>query len=164
MIQRSGLNDLSKLSSYLSSRSFHSTSQNHQQNKNENDPKKPKNDDEDKDKISAILAKAFLWMLTAYMVIAIISLLFPSSNQPEVVRYVSWNEFLYQMLAKGEVEEIIVRPDIEIVTIILYDGAVIKGKRVSILKSNYIIKFIQFLIIATYFFIIIIYFLSYLST
>lgn len=36
------------------------------------------------------------------------------------------------MLAKGEVEQIIVRPDIEIVTIILYDGAVVKGKRVSI--------------------------------
>lgn len=35
------------------------------------------------------------------------------------------------MLAKGEVEQIIVRPDIDIVTIILYEGAVIKGKRVS---------------------------------
>lgn len=35
------------------------------------------------------------------------------------------------MLAKGEVEEIIVRPDLEIVTIILYDGAIIKGRRVS---------------------------------
>lgn len=43
----------------------------------------------------------------------------------------SWNEFLYQMLAKGEVEEIVVRPDMDIVTIILHDGAVIKGKRVS---------------------------------
>lgn len=43
------------------------------------------------------------------------------------------------MLAKGEVEEIIVRPDIEIVTIILCDGAVIKGKKVSelnILRSK----------------------------
>lgn len=37
------------------------------------------------------------------------------------------------MLAKGEVEQIIVRPDIEIVTIILYEGAVVKGKRVSII-------------------------------
>jgi spastic paraplegia protein 7 len=34
------------------------------------------------------------------------------------------------MLAKGEVEEVIVRPDVDIVTIILHDGAVIKGKRV----------------------------------
>lgn len=38
------------------------------------------NDDEKK----RMLAKAALWMLTAYMFIAIISLLFPGSNQPEV--------------------------------------------------------------------------------
>lgn len=49
----------------------------------------------------------------------------------QVVRYVSWNEFLYQMLAMGEVEEIVVRPDIDIVTIILHEGAIIKGKKVS---------------------------------
>jgi len=46
---------------------------------------------------------------------------------------VSWNEFLYQMLAKGEVEQIIVRPDIDIVTIILHEGAIIKGRRVRVL-------------------------------
>lgn len=34
------------------------------------------------------------------------------------------------MLAKGEVEEIIVRPDVEVVTIILQDGAIIKNKKV----------------------------------
>lgn len=43
----------------------------------------------------------------------------------------SWNEFLYHMLAKGEVEEIIIRPDLDIVTIILHDGAIIKGKQAS---------------------------------
>lgn len=50
----------------------------------------------------------------------------------QMIRYVSWNEFVYSMLSKGEVEEIIVRPDLEIVTIILYEGAIIKGKRVCI--------------------------------
>jgi len=49
-----------------------------------------------------------------------------------VTRYVSWNEFVHHMLAKGEVEEVIVRPDLDIVTIILHDGAVIKGRRVNI--------------------------------
>lgn len=49
----------------------------------------------------------------------------------QIARYVSWNEFVHQMLAKGEVEEVIVRPDLDIVTIILYEGAVIKGKKVS---------------------------------
>lgn len=43
----------------------------------------------------------------------------------------SWNEFVHQMLAKGEVEQIIVRPDIDIVTIILHDGAVVKGRKVG---------------------------------
>lgn len=41
------------------------------------------------------------------------------------------------MLAKGEVEEIIVRPDVEIVTIILQEGAVVKGKRVSKFNSHF---------------------------
>jgi len=47
-------------------------------NKNEDD------NNDDNDKISSLLLKAFLWMLTAYMFIAIVSLLFPGSNQPEV--------------------------------------------------------------------------------
>lgn len=33
------------------------------------------------------------------------------------------------MLATGEVKEVIVRPDLDMVTIILYDGAIIKGRR-----------------------------------
>lgn len=48
----------------------------------------------------------------------------------------SWNEFLYQMLAKGEVEQVIVRPDIDIVTIILHEGAIIKGKRVGVTSNT----------------------------
>lgn len=39
------------------------------------------------------------------------------------------------MLAKGEVEEIIVRPDVEVVTIILHDGAVIKNKKVRFFRK-----------------------------
>jgi len=34
------------------------------------------------------------------------------------------------MLARGEVEEIIIRPDVDIVTIILQDGAIVKNRRV----------------------------------
>ncbi|CAH0547696.1 unnamed protein product [Brassicogethes aeneus] len=135
LLHRSGLNDVSSINKILQCKHYSNgpvkpPGPPKPENNENNDPNKP-NGDEDKDKISSLLAKAFLWMLTAYMVIAIISLMFPSSNQPEIVRYVSWNEFLYQMLGKGEVEEIIVRPDIEIVTIILHNGAVIKGKRVE---------------------------------
>lgn len=46
------------------------------------DGNKNKNDDDER---KGMLAKAALWMLTAYMFIAIISLLFPGSNQPEVM-------------------------------------------------------------------------------
>lgn len=89
LLHRSGLpNDYDLRKTNLAIRNFHLSSVNLQQpNKNNsNDPKKPNNDDEDKDKISSLIAKAFLWMLTAYMVIAIISLMFPSSNQPEVIQ------------------------------------------------------------------------------
>ncbi|XP_060535488.1 paraplegin [Cylas formicarius] len=132
LLRRSGVNDLSKFTKQVAAANLFHTSPINSQDPFRPDPdRKPDKDDDDKDKISALLAKAFLWMLTAYMVIAIISLMFPSSNQPEVIRYVSWNEFLYHMLAKGEVEQIIVRPDIEIVTIVLYDGAVFKGRRID---------------------------------
>jgi len=36
------------------------------------------------------------------------------------------------MLAKGEVEEIIARPDLDIVTVRLHEGAIIKGRKVNI--------------------------------
>ncbi|XP_072386948.1 mitochondrial inner membrane m-AAA protease component paraplegin [Diabrotica undecimpunctata] len=133
LLKRSGLQDISHLSKHLNSRDFHSSPK-YDQTPNRTPPGssgRPPEKDDDKDKIPSLLAKAFLWMLTAYMLIAIISLMFPGTSQPEVVRYVSWNEFLYQMLAKGEVERIIVRPDIEIVTIVLHEGAVVKGKRVE---------------------------------
>lgn len=45
------------------------------------------------------------------------------------------------MLAKGEVEEVIIRPDLDIVTIILHDGAIIKGKQ----ASNFVLKLQLFL-------------------
>ena len=61
-----------------------------------------------------------------------LSLLIPPKNRPEnATRFVSWNEFVHHMLAVGEVREIIVHPDLEMVTIILYDGAVVKGHRLT---------------------------------
>lgn len=85
LLQRSGLHNVNVWASTLGARSFHTTLETRQKTpKNDKDPKKPDQDDDDKDKMSTVLAKAFLWMLTAYMIIALISLLFPSSNQPEV--------------------------------------------------------------------------------
>ncbi|GLV42688.1 Paraplegin [Carabus blaptoides fortunei] len=133
LLHRSGLPTVHNLQNYLNTRQFHTTPTTNQSQPQGpgSDKNKPEKDDDEDNKISSLLAKAFLWMLTAYMVIVIISLLFPTSNQPEVVRYVSWNEFVHHMLAKGEVDEIIVRPDVEIVTIILHEGAVVKGKKMD---------------------------------
>lgn len=97
-----------------------------QNGRNNKDKDKDKEDEESK---VSLLAKAAIWMMTAYIVITLMSLLFPTSNQPDVLRYVSWNEFYHHMLAKGEVEEVIVRPELDLVTIYLHDNAVIKGRK-----------------------------------
>ena len=54
-----------------------------------------------------------------------------TGDDTNMYRFVSWNEFIHDMLAKGEVEEVIVRPEAELAIIHLVDGAIIKGKRVS---------------------------------
>lgn len=86
LLKRSGVTNFTSFDKVLSSRQFHTTPQyNQEPPKNNNGQKKPNNNDDDKDKLSALLAKALLWMLTGYMVIAMISLMFPASNQPEVL-------------------------------------------------------------------------------
>lgn len=45
---------------------------------------------------------------------------------------------MYHMLSKGEVEAIIVNPNIDHVTIILHDGAIVKGKR-SLYKRYFMV-------------------------
>lgn len=42
------------------------------------------------------------------------------------------------MLAKGEVKQLIVRPELDMVTIILHDGAVVKGKK-SVFKTYHMV-------------------------
>lgn len=63
----------------------------------------------------------------------VIMQLFPRNTSSQVLFedsiYISFNEFIYQMLAKGEVEKIIVRPDISMIAVVLHDGAVIKNRK-----------------------------------
>lgn len=54
-----------------------------QSNKDPPDDKKDNNDDK---RIRSMLAKAMMWMFTGYMLITIVSLMFPGGNQPEIVR------------------------------------------------------------------------------
>ncbi|GBO18054.1 hypothetical protein AVEN_225492-1, partial [Araneus ventricosus] len=96
-------------------------------NFNSEDPnKKPEDEDESK---TSLLAKSIIWLMMAYIAVTLLSLSFPNSNQPEVLRFVSWHEFLYHILAKGEVEEVVVNPEMDLVTIYVHDGAIIKGRR-----------------------------------
>ncbi|XP_070386994.1 mitochondrial inner membrane m-AAA protease component paraplegin [Dermacentor albipictus] len=126
LLKRSGIlaADHRIISSLGCARSLHTSCTVRQDNNGKNN--KDKEDEESK---VSLLAKAAIWMMTAYIVITLMSLLFPTSNQPDVLRYVSWNEFYHQMLAKGEVEEIIVRPELDLVTIYLHDNAIIKGRK-----------------------------------
>lgn len=85
--------------------------------------------DPEKEKMMALLSKT---VFTLFLIFMFLSMIIPPKNRPEqATRYVSWNEFVHSMLAVGEVREIIVHPDLEMVTIILYDAAVVKGRRLS---------------------------------
>lgn len=99
-------------------------------NKSSSENNDDKKGDEGGDKFLSIVTKAVLWMTTIYMLVQVFAMSLPQKNRPEVsTRYVSWHEFVHHMLAVGEVRELIVRPNMEMVTILLYDGAVIKGKQ-----------------------------------
>ncbi|XP_015379016.1 PREDICTED: paraplegin [Diuraphis noxia] len=93
-----------------------------------------KNENDDKnadDPRNAMMIKIMMAIFTVYITVYIISMLLPNASNPEDMRYISWNEFVHLMLAKGEVEEIIARPDLDIVTVRLYEGAIIKGRKID---------------------------------
>uniref|UniRef100_A0A182NVI8 AAA+ ATPase domain-containing protein n=1 Tax=Anopheles dirus TaxID=7168 RepID=A0A182NVI8_9DIPT len=91
-----------------------------------------KNDEDDKEKMMSVVTKTLIWMITIYLLVGFLSMVLPSRNRPEsATRYVSWHEFVHHMLAVGEVKEVVVHPDMEMVTIILHDGAIVKGRRVQ---------------------------------
>ncbi|XP_053624815.1 paraplegin [Plodia interpunctella] len=116
----------------LTNRTLHTTPPKFNQPDDKDKDKKNKKKDDIDNNMPSLMMKAVFWMMTTIILVIASSLLVPGDNtQNELVRYVSWNEFVYSMLAKGEVEELIVRPDMEVVTIILHEGAVIKGKRAT---------------------------------
>lgn len=100
-----------------------------QQNKNANNSDKnrppsykpdgkydPPDDEKDpnRERIMALVSKT---LFTGFLIFMLVSLLIPPRNRPEVAnRYVSWNEFVHHMLAAGEVKELIVHPDLDMVS------------------------------------------------
>ena len=86
LVQRSFPN--SPLATHQSARNISSSSQKKQSNKDResNEGNNGKQDNDGDKKMQSMLAKAFIWMFTGYMLVTLISLMFPSGNQPEVVR------------------------------------------------------------------------------
>ncbi|XP_055627059.1 paraplegin [Toxorhynchites rutilus septentrionalis] len=94
------------------------------------DPNRKNDDDDDKEKMMSVVTKTLFWMIAIYMLVGFLTMVLPNKNRPETTtRYVSWHEFVHHMLAVGEVKEVVVHPDMEMVTILLHDGAIVKGRR-----------------------------------
>lgn len=88
-----------------------------------------KGDEESEEEKQKKLRRAVTWMaISTLFTFATLLLPLMGEKNPNVLRFVSWQEFHHQMLAKGEVESIVVRPDIDQVTIHLHEGAIINGK------------------------------------
>ncbi|KRZ16321.1 Paraplegin, partial [Trichinella zimbabwensis] len=102
-------------------RCFHKSAKFYQRNQSENPndsnekPKPPENN----------VSNFIVALLYAFTLAVCIS--YWSNSNIENTYLIPWNMFVYEMLAKGEVEEVIVVPDSDIVTIRLYANAVIRN-------------------------------------
>uniref|UniRef100_A0A182TB73 Uncharacterized protein n=1 Tax=Anopheles maculatus TaxID=74869 RepID=A0A182TB73_9DIPT len=134
--------DSSSIPAYVFARHLHTSSskldkqqpQKQKPTDRDGDPNRgnKKDDEDDKEKMMSVVTKTLIWMITIYLLVGFLSMVLPSRNRPEsATRYVSWHEFVHHMLAVGEVKEVVVHPDMEMVTIILHDGAIVKGRRVQ---------------------------------
>ncbi|XP_046734056.1 paraplegin isoform X2 [Diprion similis] len=139
LLRRSGFDSDSKLPCfYHGRRSFCTTGTNNSNRaagdgragepSSQNSGDNPKKNDDDK--VSNIVRKYLMWITTFWLIVSLVSMLTPNNSQRESV-YVSWNDFLHHMLSKGEVKELILRPQIDVVMIILHPEAVIKGRKVG---------------------------------
>jgi len=106
-------------------------------------PKEESSSSEDSDKkkdpkkeppswFSFVLSVA-LGLLAYYMMM-------PSSEDEEggMFRYISWNEFVTDMLSRGEVNQIVILPDADLVQVQLYPGASLRGAPTK--NSTYLMK------------------------
>ncbi|XP_052900251.1 paraplegin [Anopheles moucheti] len=134
--------DSTSIPAYVFARHLHTTARNRDKQQpqkqkptdRDGDPNRgnKKDDEDDKEKMMSVVTKTLIWMITIYLLVGFLSMVLPSRNRPEsATRYVSWHEFVHHMLAVGEVKEVVVHPDMEMVTIILHDGAIVKGRRVQ---------------------------------
>lgn len=114
-------------------------SQKNDDDKRKTEKKKKKINEEDRqnnfNKAMEYGTKAVLWFALfysiAFTIVVILTLLKGERVNGGVSEnyMISWKEFVQYMLASGEVKEIIVRPQYDYVRIVLYDGAIVNGRR-----------------------------------
>ncbi|CAH1780186.1 unnamed protein product [Owenia fusiformis] len=97
--------------------------------RHDNEDEKKENDGNENGK-PPLKGLVFVWLWTAALMY-MLSRLVGDDDKSSGFHYVSWTEFVHDMLAKGEVEEIIIGPEMEMAVIKLYPGAVIKGRRLD---------------------------------
>lgn len=91
-------------------------------------------DNDQTKKVISLFTKGVAWTLSAYGMAILFMIILSAMSRggpvnEDLNRQVSWQEFVHHMLAVGEVKELIVRPDINLVAILLHEGAIVKGRR-----------------------------------
>lgn len=94
--------------------------------------KKKKPSDDGNNATLTMFAKGLLWTSFVYSCTVLLGVLMRRGDQPDAndSQEISWNEFVHHMLMAGEVKEITVVPELEVVRIRLYNDSVVKGRRV----------------------------------
>lgn len=107
-------------------------------NRSRKKAKKPE-DNNQWNRILGMVTNSILWTALIYGIgfalFIVVSIISGHKEYKNSERFhVSWQDFVHQILAAGEVKELIVLPQYDYVRIILHDGAIINGERVRHLK------------------------------
>ncbi|XP_032671394.1 paraplegin [Odontomachus brunneus] len=108
---------------YFNTTCNNSNKQSPKESGSENPDKEPNKNEE----LIVLLRKLSIVIMLLYVFLFALRQQIDTNVEP--LASVSWNEFIYHMLSKGEVEAILVNPAIEHVMILVHEGAIIKGTR-----------------------------------
>jgi len=145
LLNRSGLNSVSKLERLLGANHIHTSAKYFQKDDN-NDKKYDKNGDDRERMLSALKTAVGFFLVPVLLILTFggsssgtrsTENIDPNTtnrvsnnergqqNSPDI----SWNSFYYNLLLKGEVKEIIIHSGVNRATAILHPGAVYKGQK-----------------------------------
>ncbi|UYV61208.1 SPG7 [Cordylochernes scorpioides] len=98
---------------------------NHGHKKQFDNEKNPKEDPKNNFVEKAIL----ITMLNIVVILILMGI--RNQHRPDLDTFISWNDFYHHMLSKGEVEEIILKPDLNLALIKLHKDSIYKGQPTS---------------------------------